>query len=101
MTFRFHARDRLKGATLTDFRILRTCSLDRRSSSLLEYSGDLDAECCGEVVLVFLFLREDFTELLGERVMTDVLGLFDALAVVPDCVSFVVEVKADHFFCFV
>ena len=60
--------------------------------------GDVDAEGCGQVVLVILLLSDDFAELLGEGVVAESFGLFDALAIIPDGIGFVVEVEAQHIF---
>ena len=67
----------------------------------LEDVGDVDAEGCGEVVLVVLFLDDDAAEEFGESVVTEGFGLLDALAVVLDGVSLVIEVEAQHLFGFV
>src|SRR5271165_3157386 len=71
------------------------------SGSIFEYSWNIDAEGGGEVVLMLLLLREDPAELLGERVVANGLGLFNAPAIIPDSLGFVVQIKANHIFCFI
>ena len=77
-----------------------TCQPCGQLRSPFEDFGNIDAESCGEVVLVVLLLGYDFAELLRERVVAEGLGLFDPLAVVFDGFGFVVQVEAKHVFRF-
>ena len=66
------------------------------SGTALKDVRNVDAESGGEIVLMILLLREDFAELLSEGVVTDGLGLLNALTIIPDGFGFVLEVEADH-----
>ena len=71
-------------------------SEDGFSRALLEDIGYLDAQRRGQVVLVFLLLRDDFANLLGQGEMPDGLGLGHALAIGLDRVGLIIQIETQH-----